>query len=1401
MAYLAKIANQFWYYDLQDKKQGDWSDFFKTDQTALLATISQEKREDEYDKVLDFLNGIPYTRVVDNRSEFLWEVFSRVFNAVLDINEWYFTMTQYHVNTTFQSYLNQIIWQKISFNFKSIYAFYFEAIKEEIIDDKARIDDMFRRLQQLQAIWNFNPFPEDRKVTSVPNSNWYRAYIHGLENAVKDFYHLYDSIVSKAEDEFYKSLKTGNVQPHIALIASFLKTYKHQQKALNRMVPRHLKFYYEDVLDFHKNGALADSTYLLFTLNKSIEAYGLNAKTQLAAGEDAQGNPLIFHTEKGLMVVPSVVGSYLTMFSTGEQSTTDPQARDFVTSAVTGFAKPVIDKNTGKYEDFYMFGQPAQPLASGLPKATLGFAIASPELWLEGGDRQLQITFALTKTNSTSTEKTDNEEKKKDKKGEDAGTDISSILDFTITGQKGWLKPICTNAILTADQFVVTLGFDNSVAPVAAYNTKTHGAGYNTAWPVLKAQLVADGSSYSCETMKVNTPFAGNAYEELSKIDFSTFTISSTVNNLSIITLKAGAKTVPASATMSPFGSIPAVGDQLLIGSYETFIKHTNKMCLHVNWVNLLSAKDFKEYYAAYNEYLKLYPLPSCPFTFTLDAYKCDLAWLDQGKWQPGDSNVELFGKSTCSTDYPIEFEEAENGSGNKGCAHWKIFQWLPLPGKKKTKKADPKKASTELQLINYDVGLTENHVPDYTLTSPLKFTDKSKSGFVSLTLTEPEAAFGNELYPKVVNEVTLKNTMKAAKKFTIGTALKKVALAVPVLAVGMVLLGLAKGPINFPKKTFSGVSNYIGIDTSAVSIDSDFMTIAQNSIAIGKGAIVTTYDTIKANVKDSTLASTKDSTSTAKGSKGAPNDTTGVNNLVQAGKDSVIAVKTLGCSSKGVTCYPKAAKSVPTWIAFLVLLGLYFIVSLLSKKKKAFSAVPNKPYIPKAKDLSISYESSFNVVPGANENHQYYRIHPYGIEELEDQSSSYTLIPQYDAWGYIFLSFETLYANTTLTLFLGIQDRQDTTISDDFTSLGVEYLSDSGWTSTNVLSDSTYGLNKTGIITFQIGENPDNTNGIMPSGNYWIRLSGDYLQVTETKLTILSTNATSASRVMSPANLREKLETIPAGTIKSFIQPVQSIAKVAQPFASFGGEEPEHTKQFHQRVSQRIAHKERGGSVESIQSIILDKFREIYGLNVVPGKFLQDVPNDTIIITVIPWIDDATAKDSFKPVAPANVLTEVLTELNDKVSDYLNMEIKHAGFEEVKVSVDVVFNQPDEYFELINQLNEDLSYFMSPWIKDNQLAYQKKALYVNDIIHFISSREYVLSFDHLQICLGGSKIIYASDDESQQIESIQLISVSDPRNILVSAKQHDINPSQKQISAFCNAETSISSTPEEVEA
>lgn len=1184
-AFITKLSKQFWFYNSEDQKEGDWSDFFKTDLTSVLANISQEKRAEEYDRVLDFLNGIPHTYRQRNQAEFLWEIFSKIFDAVLDINQWYITMTQYHVDQPFQVYLYQIIWQKLNFNVQSLYAFYYQAILQEILVDKEKIDNMFKKLQTLHAIWNFNPFPAFD--TPVPLEYRFKAntagFIKSLQGYVKDFYQYYSSITKEANVDFDKCLTKGETEPHIGLLVSFLKVYKHQQNALNALLPRHLNFYYKDVLGFSENGASPDSAYLLFTLNKSLSSYTLPSATQLSAGVDATGNPLLYQTDQDLMVSSSVIDNYLTLFSEGD-SIGD---RIFYTSSVKSYAKPTVDPNTNVYEDFLMFGESdgANPVSKSTPEATLGFSIASPELWLEGGMRVLTITFTLTENASQQ-------------------GDLTDLLAFSITGAKGWLSLTnVTNTVETKDDtLTITLTLDEAVEAVSGYNLKIHGAGYETTWPVLRAILVNKKNDDEIATL--------NPYNTFSSMSFSDFTIDSTVTNLSVLTIKTSTGTVSASSTATVFGNVPAVGSKFYIGVYEPFIKNTSSLCLSMNWMNL---PDFATYYDAYNTYMTSHGIPDP--NFAKESYLGSFEWLASGQWNPGAANQALF--STVD------------------------------PG---------------LTTVVYNTGFS-NKVPYYGLVNPPVFSSNAKSGFISLTLTSPDVAFGNALYPQVVSEVTLANTMTAAKQFTISASVIK--------ALTGVIGGLAKI-----------VTGLLGVIKSLVG-------------------------------------------------------------------------KLVGKKKKLTAAVSKV-------------------------KPPVFLPVPNKPYLPQVKGVSVNYKSTVTVTPGANANHQFYRIHPFGMEQALTGDNS--LIAQYPEWGYAFLGFEKLTINTTLTLLLGIKDNLDTTISEDFIEVKIEYLTASGWQSTKVLSDTTFGLAKTGIISFQIDTTPSNANPMMPIENFWIRISGDQSQVNQTELTMIATNAVSATRVISAANEWEQLENIADGTIKNFVQPLQSISKVTQPFASFGGEEPETTTSFRQRVAQRINHKERGLSVQNIQDMVLDKFKEIYQVNVVPGKNLEDTDNNVITLALVPFVSSTAQSDAYRPISQVSALSEVYNELIDKVSDDLTLNVEHAKFEELLITVNVTFSQADQTYDLVDQLNSDLKAFLSPWIEGNTLANTRDAIYVNDLIKFIGSRTDVASFDQLSLCQDGT-LIYGVNDKCtpSDNENTEVIYPKDPRNIITSAAQHSITSAKVQ--------------------
>ncbi len=1225
LAFIAGLSRQFWFFDENDKKNGDWRDFFNKDLISLLAVIGQSNKDSDHRKVLDFVQGVQECNVRQDQEDFFQTLFQTIFSAFFEINGWLITLTQYHVNHPFQIYLKEIIWKKLSFTLRNLYGQYYELITADLLQDKERIEQQFRAFRKMDVVWNFNPFPTKEKVEkrspdflSDPTS-----FLNYLRQQIKDFYSLYDSITKESVARFQQNLNSGSIEPHIALILAFLKVYKHQQQGLNDLVPKHLQFYYERMLDFQKRLASGDSGYVLLTLGKDSSAIELPSGTLLSGGVSPTGEPIVFDTAAEVQVLPSEVTQYLTLNYGVYQGSA---VKSFRQSLVSGFSTLNVDKNTGKPQTFPIFGNAKGNAVNVISSSVnVGFAISSPELYLEGGTRNVEISFALKAPAAITTKST------KPKEGTKP-VDHSGLLNVQLTTSKGWvtLAPgkdyqVC----IIEQQLVICLSLGVSAPGITGYEVKKHGPGYDTNWPVFRATLNPN-PQFAKGTVAVSP------YDFFKSFSFTGYTIKTQVSGLSVLSVSSGAGRLPSAATIMPFGSNPVVGSRLLVGSYEAFIKHTSSLCLNLSWVNLPDQAAFLTYYKAYNDYLK--ENENVDPVFKWDSYTCDLNILTEGAWAPGATDVPLF-EGSSQVD-PLELFVCTALIGG-----------VPISNEKSDQKVDNKSKSEQpAQSASYQSN--QQITPDYTLKTPLTFSDKSQSGFVSLSMTGPDLSFGNSIYPQVVSKVTLENTMQAA------------------LEMGKVI------------KSLKTLNKIIGA--------------------------------IEAWIKKH---------------------------------------------------FPKSKKKVD-------------MGSLLPK----FNTQPNKPLIPRIKDISVTYKAEYHITPGTDVNHQFYQIHPFGTE-LSSQSEN-SLLPLYPADNYTCLGFDSLKENTTVSLFLAISDNINMKVSEHFPKLTIEVLTPEGWTGALLMSDSTFGLNKMGIVKFQIPTPPSKENSIMPLGTYWIRLSIDSPIIANCFLSMIGTNAVDVKRVMNSANSNEPIVNLKAGKLTKFVQPVKEISRITQPFATQGGEDPENDSRFYQRVSRRIAQKDRGVSSTDFESLILDRFSEIYSVKIVPGRYLKGGNSRQVKVVVVPLVN-YSAIDPYTPIANATTLANVLDCLASRINPQLDLQVYHAHFTEILVEAKVLYKGISQSHELNAKLNADIKDFLSPWISENDLAYTGESLNVTDIIKFINSRSYVASFSQFQLYKDGVLLYpFASDSSTAKSNDVREITPATPLHILISADHHLINADTKEIKA-----------------
>lgn len=164
------------------------------------------------------------------------------------------------------------------------------------------------------------------------------------------------------------------LEPHIALFITFLQLFRHAQEGMNDIPRRHLDFYYHSVLGLERRPADPDHAYLIFTLAKEFSEELVEKGTLVAAGKDKKGRPIQFETLERWKVTKASI----------EEIRNTAIMPDYIN------ASTISEKGIPPEKAFRPFGDDGSA-----PAGELGFAIASPQLLLLEGRREVEVTLDL----------------------------------------------------------------------------------------------------------------------------------------------------------------------------------------------------------------------------------------------------------------------------------------------------------------------------------------------------------------------------------------------------------------------------------------------------------------------------------------------------------------------------------------------------------------------------------------------------------------------------------------------------------------------------------------------------------------------------------------------------------------------------------------------------------------------------------------------------------------------------------------------------------------------------------------------------------------------------------------------------------------------------------------------
>lgn len=419
---------------------------------------------------------------------------------------------------------------------------------------------------------------------------------------------------------------------------------------------------------------------------------------------------------------------------------------------------------------------------------------------------------------------------------------------------------------------------------------------------------------------------------------------------------------------------------------------------------------------------------------------------------------------------------------------------------------------------------------------------------------------------------------------------------------------------------------------------------------------------------------------------------------------------------------------------------GLYpsvYTKAILAQVQQKDEPIPNPPYTPTVESITLDYTASalINFREMSDAEASFFHIEPFGSQIPKRELSGISLLSdEYQAGGQLFLGISDMTPSQQLSLFFDILEENVL----EKPKILISYLTETGWepfAKNQLLSDGTQGLTKTGILTLDLPVGAARTNASMPQGLHWLKLETPSAPERFDRIFALRTNAVLANLDTRTVGGDYPVNTLAPNAISTFRYKKREVKKIEQPYSSFNGKAAEDSQRFFLRVSEQLAHKNRGITAWDIEHLILQHFDSVYQVFCDTGAAKLD-------ITVIPKMSTSRILVLRKPLATNSLLLGIKIFLTNRVSPHVNLEVRSPAYEEVKIDAMISFkgNIDDGFY--LKSLDESLIRFLSPWAFDqNRKIEMGKELYRSAIISFIESRPYVDFLVQLKLSKNGTEV------------------------------------------------------------
>ena len=705
-----KLSKKINFYNLKNKKEGYWDSLIELDDTFLIAEILKFDLMFYDQQRLNIVRELNDFSSKRDKEIIFGDLFSLLSRYFQNINKWYISSTK-NITSVESSPIELELEQAITNKLKSVFTKFVGYYLGLKVNTDFKLDLEFDPTI-FSSIWGVeNIIPLDIFADIDAQQPPLSSGIKKLILLYNPIYSILYNIQLRARPFFEKSLTDKSIhKAHMGLILAFFELFKKLQLDLNLLSKKHLDYYYKNILMQEPKKVTPKKMFVYFDINQRLKTINLKEKTEFIAGQYDDGDNIIYTSNNEISLNNTKISELRTFFIS-KNNRFDYSSNFRLVSGLFSKTHCISIEEIQKFNQnddvFSTLGEEQflkTDISQTMDIANVGFAISSSTLRLARSSRK--IIFKIQFTPNSIKTLTNLIIDISNHRGLNEEEIFSEIFDkmflINYTNLEGWESIKNYTLIYPEDwsegEIKVMIELDKRMPSIDNYDEDIHQKNYNINFPMFEF-LLNPGEFY-------------HSYSFLAGMELSKIEIDVAVNGLNKLSAQNKQGDVDINSEFEILGGSPKKGSYLLVGSNELFCKPISNLKLRWDYMNLpTESKDLEEYFKNYNR-----DINNLSFKLKLSALS--------------DFNF----KRTGSIDHEFEMFQLDEEANLKSS-----FELDDLD-------------TSKLQLK-----------PKYDLDfeSIEEYSKELETGFLKLSLSDPNIGFGFDVFTAIYNDAVLKASTK----------------------------------------------------------------------------------------------------------------------------------------------------------------------------------------------------------------------------------------------------------------------------------------------------------------------------------------------------------------------------------------------------------------------------------------------------------------------------------------------------------------------------------------------------------------------------------------------------------------------------------------------------------------